>query len=315
MSANWDYPQLFYSFLDDKERDFFYLSQSYLHFYKVISFYFLIYFLTNLLLAVKGFVQRQELACVPTDILGGYQVMTILLIPLSFILFCFNFKDYLAEFETIFYPVGHLNHFSQKYHKKSGAIALSIWGLVLDKEDNPVTDATIKLGNNGTSLSTNTDNEGYFQFLDKYADYKNTKCSLVVKSGIQGRKSKFYLIGNEFPYLKIKCFPSNAIFIGAKCPLGSIFHKDVIILTDKDVVIRSQSFFGTETSTTYPYHLLKEVILSNSFWGYKMVIKYPVNSLEKDSTTFYFNQEKTFNNLYNQLRTKSHNRCKISERF
>jgi len=106
----------------------------------------------------------------------------------------------------------------------------------------------------------------------------------------------------------------KAIFIEAKFLLGSIFHKDVLMLTNENITISSQSFFSTN-NTTYPYNMLKEVAFSKYLNRYKLVLKYPSSSWGPDSIALYFNQEDTFSVLYNQFRARSRNRCIISKSF
>jgi len=106
----------------------------------------------------------------------------------------------------------------------------------------------------------------------------------------------------------------SAVFIESKCLLGSIFHNDIIIINDDNIIIISPSFFGTN-NTTYPYNKLTEVIFSKALTGYKLVINYPGYYWGTDRTTLYFNQENTFDILYNEFRTRSKNRCVISKMF
>jgi hypothetical protein len=103
-----------------------------------------------------------------------------------------------------------------------------------------------------------------------------------------------------------------AIFTEAKNPLGSIFNKDVMILTDDNLIIERQSVFGKKT-TTYPYNTLKGVMFTKSIIGYKFAIKYPGSYFGDDTSTFYFNKKDTVINLISQFRIKSNNRCIISE--
>jgi len=106
----------------------------------------------------------------------------------------------------------------------------------------------------------------------------------------------------------------NAIFVEAKCPLGSIVHKDVLMLTNDNITIASNSFFGSNI-TTYPYNILKEIVFAKSFFCYKLVIKYAGHYWGTDKASFYFNQKSTFNALYSQFLIKSNNSCVISESY
>lgn len=106
----------------------------------------------------------------------------------------------------------------------------------------------------------------------------------------------------------------QAVFIEAKCLLGSIFHKDVLTLTNENITITSSSFFGTK-NTTYPYNILKDVTFSKGINRYKLAIKYPSSFWDSDITVFYFNRQETFNTLYNQFHIRSQNRCIISKSF
>jgi hypothetical protein len=114
---------------------------------------------------------------------------------------------------------------------------------------------------------------------------------------------------------KIDFEDGNMVFIEAPYLLGSIVHKDVLVLTADNIEIRNNSFFGNK-KTTYPYNVLKEVSFSNSFNGYKVVIKYPSKfGFGNDMTTFYFNQQYIFNTLDFKFHDMSKNRCVITESF
>jgi hypothetical protein len=114
---------------------------------------------------------------------------------------------------------------------------------------------------------------------------------------------------------KIEFEDGNTVFVEAKYLLGSIYHKDVIVLTADNIEIRNNSFFGNKR-TTYPYNVLREVSFSNSFNGYKVVIKYPSKfGFGNDMTTFYFNNKETLNTLYSMFHDMSKNRCVITEYF
>ncbi len=101
-------------------------------------------------------------------------------------------------------------------------------------------------------------------------------------------------------------------FTEARCLVGSIFHKDSIVLTTDDIEIDKLSLFG-EKKTVYPYHTIREITFSKSFNGHKVAIKYPGSFFGTDSTTLYFNQKDTFDLLENDLKDYSKNRCIITE--
>jgi hypothetical protein len=96
------------------------------------------------------------------------------------------------------------------------------------------------------------------------------------------------------------------IFTESKNLLGSIFHKNTLILSDDNVEIIKPSFFGSE-KTVIPYKNIKRVTFSKALMGYKVVIESPGGILN-ETNSFYFNQRNTFQFLQNVFEDYCKNR-------
>jgi hypothetical protein len=206
---NWDYSKLFYS-LTNEEREYLYLTASYAHFYKSVSFYLLVYFGCNLFLLLKRVPLAGSVADLPsclisttTPILKEWEAPTFLLLITSAILCYSTFKDYLLEYEVLFLDEGAYVTMAEKYHRENGNIARNIWGRVLHNGQ-AVDAAKVSLLKNAEEIADVTANEdGYFQFDGKFAECVGSPCKLKVRVNGQELETSFSLKDKQVPYFQI----------------------------------------------------------------------------------------------------------------
>jgi hypothetical protein len=190
LSNNWNYDELFYS-LSPEEREYLYLTSGYIHFYKTVSFYLLIFAIANLVLILESsypffpldnlWWKLQE---VKTPILGQKELPSLPLFLISLTLCYYTFKDYTLEFEVLFLESGAYQVLAKRYHREKGGIARGIWGTV-SLQGVVVKDADVILEKNVNSIfqevcRVKTDDQGCFQFAEKFAECVATEHQLKV---------------------------------------------------------------------------------------------------------------------------------------
>jgi hypothetical protein len=192
LSNNWNYDELFYS-LSNEEREYLYLAASYIHFYKTVSFYLLIFAIVNLGLIIENsypFYSLDDLWCklqaVKTPILGQNELPSLPLFLISLILCYYTFKDFTLEFEVLFLENGAYQVMAKRYHLVNGGIATGIWGTVL-QQGMIAKDVDVVLEKKETNnyysevCRVKTDDQGRFQFIEKFAKSIATEHRLNVK--------------------------------------------------------------------------------------------------------------------------------------
>ncbi|HEX8454678.1 MAG TPA: hypothetical protein VF647_21540 [Longimicrobium sp.] len=171
--TNWNYDKLFYERIDDKEREYAYLTAGYVHFHRTVAFFLLCYLLLQIAILGVAASDAESVADASAQILrvkthlgGGWNLPSVSLAPLAAILFATSARDYLSEIgdvETIYARL------ATKYHGSPDPLAVSVWGWVCT-EGQPVPGVEVELVNaSGEQLAHATsDKEGKYQFSGMY---------------------------------------------------------------------------------------------------------------------------------------------------
>ena len=189
-SHNWNYDKLFYENIDDKEREYIYLTAGYADFHRITSFYLLCYFVVqvislfktallidssmlqiiitlfniNIILPMGDLFETilKPMLDLETDIIGGLKIPTYVAALISGILFVASIRDYLIEARDV---ANMYVRFAEKYHRKNGGLAEGIWGWVKSDEEPLIGARVLLVHPNGNIVKeTKTDKEGKFQF-------------------------------------------------------------------------------------------------------------------------------------------------------
>jgi len=181
-SKNWDYNKLFYN-ASNEDREYLYLTGAYTEFYRLSAFYFMLYFVVQLIALcaapikllydppVFGAILRTR-----TPILGGMTIPTLLAAIVALILLISLFGEYLREYRILF-ETQYLE-VAKKYQKQNVDIVLSVWGTVR-KQGKPVKGADVFLTKDDQVIGgVKTDPDGRFQFANQFSFCKDGGCSL-----------------------------------------------------------------------------------------------------------------------------------------
>jgi hypothetical protein len=175
---NWDLNKVFYA-VSQEEREYLYMTASYIDMYRQLSFYLLIYALVNLTLllhAIRGAVDFDSFALKVGDartmVPGNFAFATILLFPFSIIVAYHLFRDFILEYEIYFCDGGQYFTFAQKAQEKEGGFATGISGVVRHNKK-PWYGSKIELLDSADhSLETvDLDPDGYFWFDNTSGTY------------------------------------------------------------------------------------------------------------------------------------------------
>jgi hypothetical protein len=209
VSRNWNYLRL-HSYLSKEESDQIEEDGSLIVFYRVITFFLLIYFGLNLWLLINAFdydlthlsaistarYWRDVLSVLvnlKTPVLAIGTLPTGIILPVIFLLIVFGVRESLEAYKYVFLEEGKYANLADRYQIEKGGIAVSIWGQVLraetNKKDgeavlrNPVEGATVMLLKGTIEIDKRvTSKTGYFQFENRYKDCLNATCTLCVKN-------------------------------------------------------------------------------------------------------------------------------------
>lgn len=188
---NWDYNEL-WAILDKDEREYAYLTQSYLEFYQTMGFYLLIYSLSNLLSIIINWYNESivlhdfnDLFLVKTRMIGDWYASTIIVAIASFILAMFMFMDVILEYGALYLENGIYVRFAAKYQKSQGGLARSVWGEVYEVngfDRKPVSNVEVHLLREDSTLIgwTRTNTNGQFQIVDAFEQCVGTTCKAAI---------------------------------------------------------------------------------------------------------------------------------------
>jgi len=122
-----------------------------------------------------------------TPMLGGWSANTSIVLIVSVILMCYAYRDFLIEFEELFLSGGQYVTMAENYHRTAGNIAVSVWGRVL-QGDQDAPNVTVGLSLEGSVIeTTQTDNEGRFQFAGRYAECLTSGCAIILSTDSESR--------------------------------------------------------------------------------------------------------------------------------
>jgi hypothetical protein len=216
---NWDYDRLFY-FISNEEREYLYLTRSYADFYRLVSFYLIIYSIINISRLVdvawvaRGDVGKmmQGVISATTPLPKDAAMPTWLLLLASMILSYYALKEFFNEYRILFHDKGQYTTFAEKYHKANGGIAVSVWGKV-HHNGLPHKGVEVELiGKDNSSLGKETtDSDGHFQFYRKYSACSGGSCKLQVRAGDKSEDQQITPTDKTVPYYEVNVsFPPVA---------------------------------------------------------------------------------------------------------
>ena len=159
-SRSWDYDVLFYQRLDDKQREYLYLTASYADFHRITSFIFLSYAAVQLGTLLKTLPNGLAKVCaVRTPMAGGWEMPTLAAAVVAGLLAVTAFRDYLSEASDV---ITTYSHFAEKSHRMDDGLARGVWGWVT-RQGKPAAGAVVTLlGGDQTLATAQADDSGRF---------------------------------------------------------------------------------------------------------------------------------------------------------
>lgn len=178
INSNWNFDVLFYERLSQEEREYTYLTGSYVDFYRQLAFYLLIYAAVNLMILVHAMIADanenglwQTILGASTPFAGGFRLSTLLLFVVSVLLGVYCFWDFLNEYAILFLEEGTYVRFAEKSQKATGGLTTNVWGVAQHNGKGApavLVDLVDSTGN--TVEAVHTDAEGLFQFKNRFQD-------------------------------------------------------------------------------------------------------------------------------------------------
>ena len=193
----------------------------YMIFTQLLCFYLMAYLVFNVVLLICKLTSVQSatgggtnafsaarllgtLKSVNTPVFGGWQVLTIVVIPVSLLVTVSLLYDYLKKYKQLFLPRGLYDTHAEKYQRATGNIANSVWGRVMRKGQKDGKDVDYAVPDLGVWLvktgepkvgPSKTDAQGYFQFKDAFAICREGCRTLELdKSYSMGKPTKDYSV-------------------------------------------------------------------------------------------------------------------------
>jgi len=220
-SGNWDYNAL-WSILDKDEREYLYLTLSYIELYQITGIYFLIYSLVNYVYLIYYWLRQvapptqikevvDQIFSIQTMMFVNWRMPTLLVIGFALILTYFLLNNSIIMYGALFGEYGSYVSFAKRYHKEKGGIALSVWGTVYQVVENkkrgiPNVQVRIykdnKLIDGEKLVSTNA--KGYFQFKDLFAICINSYCKVIITSDEWQGEGIFKFDEKTIPFISIE---------------------------------------------------------------------------------------------------------------
>jgi hypothetical protein len=232
-AKNWDYDTLWFR-LDKDEREYLYLTHSYIQFYRITSICFSAYAITNIIIllnaariewsnSTKNLSWLMASLQTTTPMVGGWDINTPLLIAITGIITCFLFRDADIEYKMLFLDDGSYVSYAKKYHQTFGNIARSVWGEVscLDpsRQLPHFTQSSVYLKRQILPFNRRSEfckkdqvkEDGTFQFLDAFSDCVGYECQIIVelhtKNGFLKGETRKFITNTDIPYFKVKVQP------------------------------------------------------------------------------------------------------------
>jgi hypothetical protein len=217
VKKNWDLKGLRPK-IDKDEREYLYLTLSYLEYFQITAFYFLLFSLCNF---VNILLSVPRLCSIPNDsidLFNFFQSITVGTIVgspvpslyaglIGLILSYSLFHASVVEYRALYGIDGAYEFLLKKYHLIYGGLAHSIWGQVLNIENVPIEHKgrlTLELFRNNHSLGTcTTDDDGRFQFHGSLNACINYKCKVVIVTPGFSGESEMSITSKSIPNFSI----------------------------------------------------------------------------------------------------------------
>ena len=176
INSNWNFDVLFYERLSQEEREYAYLTGSYVDFYRQLAFYLLLYAAVNLMVLAHAISVDanhagawQTILCTTTPLAGGFKLSTAFLIIVSVLLGGYCFWDFLNEYAILFLEEGTYVRFAEKSQKEKGGLTENVWGMAQHNGKGAPAVPVELLDSGGKALeAVHTDSNGLFQFRDRF---------------------------------------------------------------------------------------------------------------------------------------------------
>ena len=168
MWQNWNLKQLFYN-LNSQDRDYLYLTDSYIHFYYNSGFVILLYFVSIIYLTTKDVIcQCNTFFEHKTFFVGGIEAPSWLILTFCIAIFFRLKKLVVREMEFLMCPNGEYEYFGEKLQKDKQQLFVNrIYGVVYKKSFDssilsPASGVEIELIFHSHTTKTRSDNYGYW---------------------------------------------------------------------------------------------------------------------------------------------------------
>lgn len=212
-----------WNLLEKEEREYLYLTQSYIEFYQITAFYVVIYLSVNILKLLFVIVKKNlvyAVICTNTNLLFYSEIPTISVILISSSIAFFLYNNTVIELNVLYGDNRQYQFFAEKLHKEHGCIAKTVWGEI-ENYDKMEHKEEICLGLYKVSKEKDEclkcvgiDTEGKFLFVDQknlkdsidYGDIIYCKC-YITQVGTQYniiKKKYFFLTDRDIPNIQLE---------------------------------------------------------------------------------------------------------------
>lgn len=226
VKSNWDLKGL-RSKIDKDEREYLYLTLSYIEFFQITGFYLLVYSLFNILNFLVYASMRLSDMCDPLKALNlvqsissgtivGSPVPSLYAGGLGLILTYWLFRASVVEYKALFGVNGAYEFLSEKYQSIYGGLARNIWGSIVadDEIKSMLTELRIVLIRQNQIIGdTHVDAEGRFRFQDVFKECIDHRCTVRVETPRFIGASEMRITTNCIPsiMLEVKRHPGTSV--------------------------------------------------------------------------------------------------------
>lgn len=220
VKSNWDMKGL-RSKIDKDEREYLYLTQSYLEYFQITGFYFLLFSLFSF---IYIFIKSPSMfyaaysACSRLEFVQSVLIGTIVGSPvpsvyagiIGLVVSFFLFQASVIEYRALFGINGAYEFFLERYQAMQGGLARNIWGHVsADVESHGL---RLQLVRGAKCLETCiVDDQGRFQFCGRFDECINYRCKVVVVAPGFSGESEMRITRNCIPCFKVIVTRSQSI--------------------------------------------------------------------------------------------------------
>lgn len=216
----WDYDAL-WSMLEKDDREYLYLTFSYVEFYQTVGFYFLVYTIINITWFIWKLIENwpkttinfniifSQIVSITTPTIVNINFPSLLFILIGLLLTYFLFGDAQIEYHNLFSIKGQFDLYAENYQKKKGGIASGISGKIvyLEGKDEKLIEEPLKINlRQGKKLVVTpifSDDKGNFQILNAFKMCVGVPCKIEVEN-IKWEGSKGFIFKEDtLPYIKL----------------------------------------------------------------------------------------------------------------